>query len=120
MFAPVEAQGGTMARGEGAARTTTERKGDRMPETDMILYPEREQQDPEAHEEDVHGVEVKVTRKGDPEGQRADLREEMLQDEDVAVDPDGEFVIDETGQRVFVPYPTLGPRQTPREQPDIE
>jgi len=91
-----------------------------MPETDMILYPEEEQQDPEPHEEDVHGAKLKVTRKGDPEVERAELRQEMLQDEEVEVDPDGEFMIDETGQRVFVPYPTLGPRQTPSEQPDNE
>lgn len=89
-----------------------------MPETDQILYLEREQRDPEPHEEEVHGAKLKVTRKGDPVAERAELREEMLQDEDVAVDPDGEFIVDETGQRVFVPYPTLGPRQTQGEPSD--
>jgi hypothetical protein len=86
-----------------------------MPETDMILYPEGEEREETPHTEDVHGAPAMVTRKGDPERARAEEGEALLRDHDVAVDPDGEYVIDETGQRVFVPYPTLGPRAAPEE-----
>jgi hypothetical protein len=86
-----------------------------MPEPDMILYPDTEQRDEEPHPEDVHGAPVEVTRTGDPDCVEVDLRGELLRDAKVAVDPDGEYEIDETGERVFVPYPTLGPRQLPRD-----
>jgi hypothetical protein len=91
-----------------------------MPETDTILYPEGEKRDETPHIEDVHGAPAEVTRKGDPERARANERAALLRDHDVEVDADGEFVIDETGQRVFVPYPTLGPRAAPRDKPRSE
>jgi hypothetical protein len=91
-----------------------------MPETDMILYPEGDEREETPHCEDVHGEPAEDTRKGDPERERAEQREALLHDEGVEVDADGEFVIDEAGQRVFVPYPTLGPRATPQEEPSSE
>jgi hypothetical protein len=36
----------------------------------------------------------------------------MMQEEAVAVDPDGVSMFDETDRRVFVPYPDLRPRAT--------
>jgi hypothetical protein len=91
-----------------------------MPESDMILYPEGEEREETPHTEEVHGAPARVTRKGDPERARAAEGEALLRDHDVAVDPDGEYAIDETGQRVFVPYPTLGPRATPPKEPNSE
>jgi hypothetical protein len=78
-----------------------------MAESNMILDPyDPEMQAEEVRVENVHGNEVKVARPHGPDASgQQDLTDEKLRDQGVVLDSEGEYVVDELGNRVFVSYP---------------
>jgi hypothetical protein len=77
-----------------------------MANQDTARLPGQKVRAKEAHVENVHGHEVKVTREDDPSVPNQDeLKDEKLRDQDVVVDAEGEYVQDELGNITFVPYP---------------
>jgi hypothetical protein len=84
-----------------------------MAETDRILDPDWDPQGEEVAVEDVHGHPVKVARKraSPSEDDPFVTPEEALQDQRVVLDAQGEYILDEVGNRIFEPFPPPEPTQ---------